>query len=684
LLKSLVLQDQGGGQVGTVTYDNRDPVDKTLKSFAIDLTSHPSLVQLLGQVRGEEVEVATLDKGVTAKVTGKIVGVEKQWRPVGNQTVMVEQLNLLTGEGLRGVPLDQVQRVRLSKPELEQELRKALELLATAHDSRKKTVSLNFTGVGRRNVRVGYVTESPVWKTSYRLSLDRDKAFLQGWAIVENTTDEDWKQVKLGLVSGRPVSYQMDLYEPLYVRRPVVEPELFASLRPTSYSGSLLDDSQAKAGEQKAAEARPRSPARMPLRAGMPGLQGQSGGILGGGGLGQLGNLGLGGGGQQNLGVQGGAGQQGGGGQLGIPQGVRLGGLPHGINQPSDEDPGEHRPPDKDAKEFNFREGVVSAAAAMELGEYFQYQIEQPVSLPRQKSALLPIVNRDVKVSRVSIYNPAVHPKYPMHGLRFNNTSGLHLMQGPIAVFDGGSYCGDSQLPDLQPRETRLVSYAVDLGTEVAAEEKPFQNRMTAVRVFKGVIHSKHQYRRTTGFEIKNRSEHERLVLIEHPVVQEFTLVAPAKPAERSRDYYRFEVRLAPGKSARLEVVEEMTYPEERELSNSNEDLVQFYLRSSVIPPRVKAALEEALALRAKLAAVQTQIANEQKALKAIEEDQDRMRKNMERVPPTSEAYKRYLKKFDDQETEIEKRRAQLAKLQETDEQQTRAYEDYVANLNVE
>src|SRR5439155_15461645 len=110
----------------------------------------------------------------------------------------------------------------------------------------------------KREVRVGYVVENPIWKTSYRLVLDKkgSKPFLQGWAVVENPTDEDWKGVRMALVSGRPISFQMDLYTPLYVPRPVVEPELFASLRPVAYSGAMdgqpVPDKQAlPRGEQK-------------------------------------------------------------------------------------------------------------------------------------------------------------------------------------------------------------------------------------------------------------------------------------------------------------------------------------------------------------------------------------------------------------------------------------------------
>jgi len=116
----------------------------------------------------------------------------------------------------------------------------ALMVLAQSKSTDEKTVSLKFLGKGDRQVRVGYIQESPIWKTSYRLVLkDEDKPFLQGWAIVENTTEDDWKDVRLTLVSGRPISFVMDLYEPLYVSRPVVEPELFASLRPQTYGQDL-------------------------------------------------------------------------------------------------------------------------------------------------------------------------------------------------------------------------------------------------------------------------------------------------------------------------------------------------------------------------------------------------------------------------------------------------------------
>ena len=244
LLKSMVVRDLDGGLISTVNYDSNAPVEKTLKSYALNLNGNPSFGQILNQARGEKVEVVLQQTNATqpGTLTGTVVGLEQQKQAVGKDIVEVEMLNLWCADGMRSVKLTDVQRVRFLNPIIETEFKKALETLALSHDTQKKAVSINCAGEGKRNIKVGYVVENPIWKTSYRLVLDKDrkeKPFLQGWAIVENPTDEDWKDVRMALVSGRPISFQMNLYEPLYVSRPVVEPELFASLRPVAYSGGL-------------------------------------------------------------------------------------------------------------------------------------------------------------------------------------------------------------------------------------------------------------------------------------------------------------------------------------------------------------------------------------------------------------------------------------------------------------
>jgi hypothetical protein len=215
LLKSMVLQDMGGGHVSAVSYESHDPIDRTLQSYAIKLTGNPSFSQILNQARGEKVEVVLQQSTTTqpGTLTGSIVGVETQKQQVGKDGLLdVEVLNLWCAEGMRSVKLNELQRLRFLNPIMESEVRRALDTLSLSHDSQKKAVSINFSGEGKREVRVGYVVENPIWKTSYRLVLNKEgKPFLQGWAIVENPSDEDWSDVRMALISGRPISFHMNL-----------------------------------------------------------------------------------------------------------------------------------------------------------------------------------------------------------------------------------------------------------------------------------------------------------------------------------------------------------------------------------------------------------------------------------------------------------------------------------------
>lgn len=156
-------------------------------------------------------------------------------------------------------------------------------------------------------------------------------------------------------------------------------------------------------------------------------------------------------------------------------------------------------------KRMNLQQGVQSAATASQLGDFFQYVINQPVTLPRQKSALLPIVNKEVEATRLSIYNSNVHPKFPMLGLKLKNSSGLHLMQGPITVFEGSTYAGDARIQDVPPNDERLLSYAVDLGTEVEAKSHFPPQRLVSVRVEHGVLIRTDKLREEMTYSATNR-----------------------------------------------------------------------------------------------------------------------------------------------------------------------------------
>ncbi len=638
LIKSMVLRDLDGGHISAVSYDSNAPVEKTLQSFAVNLSSNPTFAQVLNQARGEKVEVVLQQANAAqpGTMTGAVMGVESQRVAVGKEPpVEIEQLNMWCADGMRSVKLADVQRVRFLNPVMDNEVRKALETLTLSHDTQKKAVSLNFVGEGKRSVRIGYVIENPIWKTSYRLVLGKakeDKPFLQGWAVVENATDEDWKDVRMALVSGRPISFKMDLYTPLYVPRPTVVPELFASLQPVTYSRDFAD---AKQGLADNIFPPPPPGAPGPAAAGKPAQT-----------------------------------------EFFARKGLA-----------------EKQPVDR-ARELNAAlgermalgaAGVSTMATATKLGDFFQYVLDQPVSLARQKSALLPLVNKDVEGTRVSIYNERTQAKFPLLGLQFKNTSGLHLSQGPITVFEGSNYAGDSRILDVEPNEERLLSYAVDLGMEVNAVPASDNGRVTAVKVVKGILESTTKLREAKTYTIVNRNDAERLVLVEHPVRNDFHLTDDTtKPAETASDVYRFEVKVPAGKTAAQTVTEERVVSQQIQLTNSNDDQIRFFLNQIVASKKVKDGLAQAINLRAATNKTQREIAEQQLQLKTITDDQTRLRANLKEMPPTAAAYKRYLDKFDQQETQIEKYQADIKKMQETEHQEQKEFEDFLANLSAE
>ncbi|MCI0699643.1 MAG: DUF4139 domain-containing protein, partial [Planctomycetia bacterium] len=346
-----------------------------------------------------EVAVSPTAANQPGKLNGTIVGVQLQKATVGAAVVDVEVLNMWCADGMRSIKLSDVQSLRFSNPVIESEFRRALDVLALSHDSQKKSVSLHFAGEGKRKVQVGYVIEAPIWKTSYRLVIkDNEKPYLQGWAMVENPTDEDWTGVKMALISGRPISFKMDLYNPLYINRPIVEPELFASLRPVTYRGNmngrqLVNFSTGVFGSEGGA------PVPTPS-AGPPGAVATYGAITAPS-AGQPGSTST---APKRMGVD-----------FSTPA---LGPLPLALDASvplvTTNDPVAVQ---LERKRYAADVGqqlagrmltgsVGNAATAGSLGDFFQYVIDHPVTLARQKSALLPIVGKDIEGTRVSIYNP--------------------------------------------------------------------------------------------------------------------------------------------------------------------------------------------------------------------------------------------------------------------------------------
>src|ERR1039457_6298929 len=225
VLKSLTIGSSGGKITG-LRYDSMDPLGHKLAEFPFTI-GEGGMPGMLDQLKGARVEL----KLGTETVAGTIVsartfaGTDKQPEH--------DQLNLMldTGE-FRTVDLGAATGLRFPDPKLQQQFKDYLAALAAARSKEKRSVYLDSTDAKERDITASYMIPAPVWKSSYRLILGDKAPMLEGWAIVDNTTGEDWTKVQLALVSGRPISFVSQLYAPKYVNRP---------------SAELADDSAAQA-----------------------------------------------------------------------------------------------------------------------------------------------------------------------------------------------------------------------------------------------------------------------------------------------------------------------------------------------------------------------------------------------------------------------------------------------------
>ena len=232
VLKSLVVYDDKGG-VGGLSLPGREPLAQAFKDLPFDQDSLGSPNQLLATLKGAQVTV-----GGSRAISGRIVSVQEETVALGSDkgTTTRTRVTLFTGLGLQQFILEDAENLQFADAALRDKVAQALVAIQGNRAKDARTIELSARGTGKRTVRVAYIVEAPVWKASYRLTLGADPAAprsaLQGWATIENLSGQDWKDVELTLVSGRPVAFRQALYNAYYVTRPEVPVEVAGRLVP--------------------------------------------------------------------------------------------------------------------------------------------------------------------------------------------------------------------------------------------------------------------------------------------------------------------------------------------------------------------------------------------------------------------------------------------------------------------
>lgn len=604
VLKSMLVLDLGRGQIGAVSYNSSAPPSARLSEipFTIeagtDSDTQGGLAGVLRQLQGERVAVATAN----GSVTGAILTIEERKPQIESGKPALPSYSLVvataTGEFV-SFNLADVRSVRLIDEGARHDVTEFANASASARRRDAKTIVINSDGVGQREMVVSYTIAAPIWKTTYRVVLDSTgKPFFQGWAIVDNVGDEDWLDVSLSLFSGTPVSFIQPLQRPLYRYRPVIPIPEDLNLDPQVYEPA----------------------------------EGYGGGL----GAGRGGNVG---GGDANVGGGGVGGGSGGTEYVKVyptagPETV----LSDAITTEDS--------------------GIKTAATGKEIGDLFEYRIDHPVTVRRDRSALIPILQTRMEGERVSIYREAERADRPMSGLLLKNTSPLTLEDGALTVLDGDAYAGESLLERLKPGEERFISFAVDLATLVTTNKEKDREPVFLVRVAEGTFQAHYYEAEKKIYTITNQTEKPRVVYVEHPLREGWRLTDETpKPVEKTQNAYRFRVEVPARQKLELEIGEHRALMDRYAISNLTPRDLELFVSRRYLDESSRAALETIISLKGQIADIGKELKELESEAEEISTDQDRLRENIKALGETAQARQlitRYVSKANDQESRIE------------------------------
>jgi hypothetical protein len=619
VLKSLTTLDLGGGRITGITYNSEAPLSQQLAALGLPLGAVDSAGAFFGALRGARLEART-PAGI---VSGRLLAVEKRQRVGGDKgTEETDVLSIVTDGGeVRLVELSPAVSIRLADRDLNLQVGRYLGVVASGLQQSMRRMTISTAGTGERPLLVSYVSEVPVWKTTYRLVLPSKagaQPFLQGWAIVDNTIGEDWAGVELSLVAGAPQSFIQQISQPYYVRRPVIPLPESALLTPQTHQAAVSGESGTTTGQETEAKDATRV----------------------------LGSL------QEVASVTRAA-------PMAAPPSPRLrasagvaGGVVGGVPEVADS-----------------LRAVQPAALGRELGDLFEYRIKEPVTIRKNQSAMVPILNNEVALEKVTIWNPTGANVVPLRAVWLTNSTGLTLDGGSFTVVESDAFAGEGLIEALKPGEKRLLSYAADTAVHVDAKTDGGPRRIERIQVVRGVIIQTVQDRERRVYTVRNEDSTPRVVVIEHAARPGWILSGDTpQPAESSAGFHRFRLTIEPRKGASLTVEE--SYPRDVRVSiaSMTDDQLAVFLRGAGATAAVQAALKPIVDKKQAIAAFARDLAARQAETSRIADDQERVRENMKALKGSAEEkalVQRYARQLDEQENRLEVLRKETAALEQ-------------------
>jgi hypothetical protein len=307
------------------------------------------------------------------------------------------------------------------------------------------------------------------------------------------------------------------------------------------------------------------------------------------------------------------------------------------------------------------------AATGQELGDLFEYKLKDPITILKNRSALVPIAQSSVKAERVSIWNDGAGLARPERALWLTNSSGLTLDGGSFSVMEEDTFAGEGIFDPIRPGEKRLLSYALDLALNATSRATSEPQRVTRCVVSHGVLQQTSEIRESRVYTFRNQDSAPRSVIVEHPVRAGYHLRGDAKPEETTAGFMRFRVNVPPRQTASLTVEEARPVDNRYEITNLGSEQVELFLRQQSIDKSVEEALRRVLAAKAEIAGLDSQKDARDEETKAIFDDQQRLRENLKALkgsPEEKALVQRYTQQLNQQEDNLAKLRAEIQDLQ--------------------
>ena len=552
VLKSLTVADSSGAPIRGLRYDSSLPLEQKLAEFPFAIAAGQQLSAFLDQLRGARIELTS----ASDKLAGTIVSA-RTIAATENQPER-EQLTLLLDSGdLRTVDLGAISSLHFPDPKLQAQLKDYLAAVAQSRSKDKRSVYIDSSDAKAREVSASYMIPQPLWKSSYRLLFDpKGEATLEGWAIVDNTTGDDWTNVRLAVVSGRPVSFISHLYEPFYVQRTTADVENAYAQAPVVYEGGV--------SASEAAAPPPPPPAAMPMQArNMKSLARLSPGVA------------------STIAAQ-----------------------------------------------------QISNAETRDLGDLFEYRFGQSVTIHKNESAMLPFLQQKIAARKLLIYSES-YGQNPMTAAELTNNTGKTLDGGPLTVFEGDSYGGEALMNTVKSGDKRLISYAVDLGTRVGTKEDSGEEDIVEIHANRGFVAIKTSQRETKTYTIRNVDAKDKTLIIEQPIIEGRKLISP-KAAETTPNAHRFEVKLAPNATSKVEVVEESSDSSTTLVSSLTPDVLTTYISTKAISSKGRDQLQQIVNQKAKIVAADESLKQTHADMDESTQAENRLRQNIQTLNQVS------------------------------------------------